>query len=127
MDGSLAGQRIAGRVVAPISTHFAVTVLPTWVLAMASYSITNVQQPAVRTDVSIDPLGHRLVYLSQGIGPGPGTQLWLLYSDYMLCLNIVRTLPIPLFPQESQASILNRIRGALRVEFAGRGKFDGQK
>ncbi len=126
MDGSLAGQRIAGRAIIPVSTHFAVTVLPSWVYAMATYS-THSGQPAVRTNISVDPLGHRIVYLSQGIGPGPGTQLWLLYSDFMLCQHIVRTLPIPLFPQESLASIMSRIRGALRVEFAGRGTFDGQK
>jgi hypothetical protein len=123
MDGSLAGKRLQGRAITPVSTYFATTVLPQWVLDMFSYNGTA---PLVQADIQSDPLGNKIVFLSRGRGPGPLSQLWLLYADYLICMQIVNTLPMPLFPMESQASRLSRITGALQVQFAGRGTFDAQ-
>lgn len=126
MDGSLAGRRIAGRAIIPVSTYFATTTLPSWVYAMTTYA-TYSGQPAVRVDISSDSSGHKIVYMFQGISQGPGTGLWLLYQDFVICLQIARTIPIPLFPHESISSIMNRITGALKVQFADRGCFDAQR
>lgn len=123
MDGSQAGTRLGNRHIQPVSTYFAVTALPDWVLALATYA----GNAAVRINLSTDSLGRRIVFLSRGYGPGPVTQLWLVYPDFLIVQSIAETLPIPLFPQESQASILSRITGALRVQFAGRGTFDAQR
>jgi hypothetical protein len=124
MDGSQASQRFQGRPITPISTYFAVTALPQWVYAMFQYDRAL---PAVRVDRSSDVTGNEIVVLRRGVGVGPLAQIWLVAADYALVEQIVRTLPMPLFPQESQASIMSRIKGALRVQFAGRGKFDAQQ
>jgi hypothetical protein len=125
MDGSLAGKRLQGRHIHPVSTYFAVTALPQWVYGMFSYD--TAKTPTVRADLQSDPLGNKIVFLSRGYGPGPISQLWLLYEDYLRCVQIVNTLPMPLFPQESYASKISRITGALQVQFAGRGTFDVQR
>jgi len=123
MDGSQAGTRLGNRHIQPISTYFAVTALPDWVLALA----TQGGNAAIRINLSTDALGRRITFLSRGFGPGPIAQLWLIYSDFLIIQNIAETLPIPLFPQESQASILSRIKGVLQVQFANRGTFDAQR
>jgi hypothetical protein len=123
MDGSQASKLFQGRKISPISTYFAVTALPQWVYDMFQSSGIS---PKVSVDHSSDVTGNTIVLLRRGTGVGPLAQIWLIESDYRLVQHIIRTLPMPLFPQESQQSIMNRIRGALRVQFAGRGTFDGQ-
>jgi hypothetical protein len=124
MDGSQASKRFQGRHITPVSTYFAVTALPQWVYGMFTYDHFL---PSVRVDQSTDATGNKIVILRRGVGVGPLAQIWLVESDYQIVREIVRTLPVPLFPQESVASIMERIRGALRVQFAGRGKFDAQQ
>jgi len=123
MDGSLACQFLQGRHIQPVSTHFAITALPDWVYDMFSY---NNGAPKVSTSTTSGPSGVQIVFLSRGAGIGPLSQLWLLYPDYQLCMQIVNTLPVPLFPQETIQSIKKRITGALAVKFAGRGTFPKQ-
>jgi hypothetical protein len=121
MDGSLASKRFQGRHIQPVSTHFATTALPQWVYGMFTY---NIGKPAVTVDHQSNSLGHKIVLLSRGTGVGPLARIWLLEDDYLLIKQIVETLQVPLFPQESQQSIMKRITGALSVSFAGRGAFD---
>ncbi len=125
MDGSQAGQRLQHRPITPVSTEFAITALPEWVYGMATYDRSGF--PSVRVNLQSDSVGHRIVFLSRGLGTGPITQLWLLYSDFQLCQQIASTLPIPLFPNESIQSIMSRITGALQVKFAGRGNFNDKR
>ena len=124
MDGSQASKRFQGRHITPISTDFAVTALPQWVYGMFTYDHLL---PSVRADHSSDATGNKIVVLRRGTGVGPLAQIWLVEQDYQLVRQIVHTLRVPLFPQESQASIMRRITGALQVQFAGRGTFDAQQ
>ena len=125
MDGSLACKFLQGRHIQPVSTHFAITALPDWVYDMFSYDRVR-GAPKVSISITSGPSGSKIVFLSRGLNAGPLSQLWLLYPDYMACMQIVNTLPVPLFPQESISSIKKRIKGALQVQFAGRGQFPRQ-
>ena len=124
MDGSLASKRFQGRQIIPVSTYFATTALPQWVYGMFTY---NNGHPAVSVDFQWNAAGHKIVVLSRGPGVGPLAKIWVLESDYLLMKQIVETLEVPLFPMESQQSIMKRITGALAVSFAGRGTFDAQR
>jgi hypothetical protein len=126
MDGSLPGQFLQGRHIQPVSTQFALTALPEWVYDLMTWSKPYPGSPKVSINQTSDALGVQIVYLSRGPGTGPLTKIWLLNSDFQLCMQIVNTLPLQLFPQESKASIMTRIKGALQVKFAGRGQFPQQ-
>jgi hypothetical protein len=123
MDGSFAGQLLQGRKICPVTTHFATTILPDWVYSLMTYGRGV---PAVRVSLTSGTSGtDNIVRMQRGNGTSvaPGDQLWLLRSDYQLCMEIVNTLPMPLFPSESMKSIMNRIVGALKVKFGGRPGF----
>ena len=120
MDGSSADRFLQGRHISPVSTHFAVTVLPGWIYSLMTY---NQGVSSVHVNVSSNSLGNDIIYMQRNIGTGPENQLWLLNSDYKLCIEIVNTIPLQLFPAESVASIMKRITGAIRVKFEGRPGF----
>ena len=120
MDGSFAGQLLQGRKICPVTTHFATTVLPDWIYSLMTYSNNK---PAVFVHIATNSLGNNLVYMRRNTPSGSGDHLWLLSSDYQLCMEIVNTLPMPLFPSESMLSIRNRIVGALKTKFGGRPGF----
>jgi hypothetical protein len=118
MDGSLARQRLQGRNITLVTTSFAISTLPDWIYALATYGPSGPGQPAARVDQYRDSLGHIIIYMYKDRGTSPGDFIWLLNPDFSLCKQIANNLTIPF--SEPKSITLARIAAQVAVSFAGR-------
>jgi hypothetical protein len=114
VDGSPKDQVVDGRLFRPASLARALEEYPSivqWLLK-------------ANTKVSFQSSANGVGFVSVRDPDDPGRWRHLCTSDYVKCVDVVRSLGYtPIFISEPMADINSRIRALLEVQFANRGAF----
>lgn len=111
MDGISDDRVVSGRLLRPVSLDFAVTTFPPYILAL---KLGSLQLNFSNSVGSVETV-------AMWVGPMQSPPLIVLRSDFDSIKKIAQQTIVRLYPSDTTADALRRIKGLVQVEFAGRG------